>query len=90
MVLFACLTVRGVSRQVALPLHIRRIHVMNAPPLAIGALNKLVRPFLQDKINKRVSNGRRAWRPRPPRVGWGPCGSRGPSRCALLGNLQLH
>ncbi|XP_034256909.1 uncharacterized protein LOC117654403 [Thrips palmi] len=40
--------------QVALPLHIRCIHVMNAPPLAIGALNKLVRPFLQDKINKRI------------------------------------
>ncbi|KAJ1522546.1 hypothetical protein ONE63_001732 [Megalurothrips usitatus] len=40
--------------QVALPLHVRRIHVMNAPPLAVTALNKLVRPFLQDKINQRI------------------------------------
>lgn len=43
-------------RQVALPLHVRRIHVLNAPSLAVTALNKLVRPFLQDKINKRVSS----------------------------------
>ncbi|KAJ1522545.1 hypothetical protein ONE63_001731 [Megalurothrips usitatus] len=40
--------------QVALPLHVRRIHVVNAPSLAVTALDKLVRPFLQDKLNKRI------------------------------------
>lgn len=40
--------------QVALPLHVRRIHVVNAPSLAVTALDKLIRPFLQEKLNKRV------------------------------------
>ncbi|KAE8741772.1 hypothetical protein FOCC_FOCC012720 [Frankliniella occidentalis] len=40
--------------QVALPLHVRRVHLINAPSLAVTALDKMVRPFLQEKLNKRI------------------------------------
>ncbi|XP_034229963.1 uncharacterized protein LOC117638899 [Thrips palmi] len=40
--------------QVALPLHVRRVHMVNAPSMAVSALDKLVRPFLPEKINQRI------------------------------------